>query len=322
MPRDFTQIGSTSDCFFWCLKEFEGKLYIGSYGTPKIYNYPPWNLQIDLDAGESVCDLKPLSNKLYACTENKGYIYRMDSPSVWPRVHDDAYPWALGLGTMESYIYCALADSPWTGEAKIIRSSNGTSWSQVKIWSGGWFFILYGGYLYNLGAVEDEGIWSRAIRSSDGATWNAVAELAGINGAWNPALVKDGFLYMALGERSDGKTKIYKYNGSDTPSEVLSVTAFRAYGFNNVAILNDEMYFLFGPDMNSGSAGSVTYYLYKSPTGASGDWTLVKTFNDNRKLSHGKYRTQGCVGTFENALYVGIQDKLYRMTEPKPVMFI
>ncbi|GAI74715.1 unnamed protein product, partial [marine sediment metagenome] len=143
MPEEFTPIGTTTDRFFWSLKSFGGKLYAGTYGTPKAYNYPPWTFLKNFAAGESIPDFEEFKGRLYAASEKKGYIYRMNTPTDWVVVHRDSYIYALNLAVFGNYLYCLLS-KPGPSE-KIIRSSDGVNWATV--WTSPTyirFFVVYG----------------------------------------------------------------------------------------------------------------------------------------------------------------------------------
>ncbi|GAH83522.1 unnamed protein product, partial [marine sediment metagenome] len=123
-------------------------------------------------------------------------------------------------------------------------------------------------------------------------------------------LVFGDYFYIGWGGNADGKTKIYKFDGSSLSGELFSITAFKPH---YSCVCNGQMYWLFGPHMNQGSSAAVNYYLYRTPTGDVGSWEHLKTFSTNPISSHGKYRTKGCVGCLNNKLYVAVQNIAYRM---------
>ena len=314
MSITFTQIGSTDDVFFWELLEFNSKLYAGTYGYPKAYNYPPWTHIKNFDAGESITGMCIFLGKLYATSENLGYIYRMNTadPMDWTRVHDDAWMWVFDPVVFGNYLYCDLATSG-TNDHKVLRSSDGDTWNQVAYWSNMWLGsgVVFNNELYMTGQ-EYTNNYPWAKKSSNGTIWVDASDLClDFVGAWfGRGVVFANKLFLGMAFRPDNKAKIYKYDGS-TLTEVFS---FSTEAFCHCQCgFNGYLYAIFGPNMNSDSPGSVTYYLYRSPTGESGTWSFIKSFTANRKLSHGKYRALCHLGVFANALYVGIQDKVYRM---------
>ncbi|GAI04276.1 unnamed protein product, partial [marine sediment metagenome] len=313
MP-EFTQIGS-DDAFFWSSLAFGGKIYFGGYGYPRGYNYPPWTHIKDFGAGESITRFDIFLDKLYCITENLGYIYRMNTadPTDWTVVHDDTYKWGLGMAVLGSYIYgCFNTD----GEVdnKIVYSSNGTSWPQAENWHGGSICVLvaYNGKVYAIGRKGTFGtgkIWARRGTTTSWADVGALCSNS-VVGDWRAGLAFGGHLYLGMGDRPDGKAKVYRFDGTNLSGELLSVVAFKPH---YACICNGQMYWLFGPHMNQPSSATVYYHLYRTATGNPGDWTHVKTFSANPISSHGKYRTKGCVGSLGNDLYVAVQNKVYKM---------
>ncbi|MBA7627716.1 hypothetical protein ES703_35183 [subsurface metagenome] len=311
MP-EFTQIGSTGDCAFWSCIPFGDKIYFGTYGYPKGYNYPPWTHLKDFAAGESITGMVIYSNTIYCSTENKGYIYRMNSPTDWVVVHDGDWPWSCGITALEGKIYAFFWRSGLT-ETKIMYSSNGRNWSQADRYGMQVCSILpYKGYVYGVGQGSNGKTWARR---GTGTSWSNVDALCNFaQGRWGVGQVFNGYLYLEDSWRSDGKSKIYRWNGSSLSGELLSVSAAGADGNHMTCVHNDQLYWLFsGSKMNAGSSATVYYYLYRTATGEPGTWEHVKTFSTNPKSSHGKYRTRGCVGSMGGSLYVGIQNKVYKM---------
>ena len=323
MPIEFTEIGS-DDAFFWSSLAFGGKVYFGGYGYPKGYNYPPWTLIKNFGAGESITRFDIFLTKLYCITENKGYIYRMNTadPTDWTVVHDDAYPWGLGMAVLGSYIYGCFNT---TGEVdnKIVYSSDGDNWPQAENWNGGSLCVLvaYDGNIYAIGRKGTFGTGTYWARRGTTTSWADVGALCSnsVVGTWRVGLVFRGYLYLGMGDRSDGKAKAYRFDGTSLSGELFSITAFKSH---YACVCNGQMYWIFGPHMNQPNANPVNYYLYRTPTGNSGDWYHVKTFTTNPIYSHGKYRTKGTVACYGNVLYVGVQNKVYRMTEPRQPIFI
>lgn len=300
----FTEIGSTTDVFFWALREFNGKLYAGTYKEtpPSVYNYSPWTHLKDFSsAGESLTQLTVFNNELYASTEKTGQIYKMATanPTSWSIVHDDAYIYVLDLIVFGGYLYAQLSNA--ARDTKIIRSANGSSWATVASFSGKYLrhFVIYNNELYVMGRVWATGkVW--AEKTANGTTWSSVSNLnTDTTGQYYYALEKDGYLWVPMGERSDNKAKIYKYNGSSLV-EVLSLS----YPvFHRSAIFNDKLWFTVGPAWKA--AGSSA--LYMSPTGESSTWQHINTWS-------GKSNARA-LATFSNKLYIGISNKVYRMEE-------
>lgn len=324
MPREFTEIGSTDDPFFWSLLEFEKKLYAGTYGYPKGYNYPPWTHLKNFAAGEAVTNFEIFLTKLYCCAENLGYIYRMNTanPTDWTRVHDDAWLWPQDLQAYAGYLYCSFMTS---GEArsKIIRSSNGDDWSGDVFNKANQScnnMGLFLAYLYLVGH-DTAGDHSGAWKTTNGTTWNEVGDLCGYYRYWAQAgiIAFRNYLFLCLCKNSETDTRVYRYSGSGAPTQVFQRGSYYSH---SCCIFDGHLYYLFGPNMNSGSPGTVYYYLYRTPTGNPGTWELLKTFSATRTYTHGKYRTRGCLGPYANGLYVGIQNKIYRMTESRQAIFI
>jgi len=321
MSIEFTQIGS-DDAFFWTTLAFGGKIYFGGYGYPRGYNYPPWTHIKNFGAGESLTRFDIFETRLYCITENKGYIYRMNTanPTDWTVVHDDAYKWGLGMAVLGSYIYgCFNTD----GEVdnKIVYSSTGSSgdWSQAENWYGGSICVLvaYNGKVYAIGRKGTFGTGTYWARRGTTTSWANVGALCSdsVVGDWRAGVVFNGKLFLGMGDRSDGKSKIYSFDGTSLSGELFSITAYKPH---YACVCNGQMYWIFGVHMNQPSSATVYYYLYRTPTGAIGSWEHLKTFSTNPISSHGKYRTKGCVGCLDNKLYVAIQNIAYRMDEEAP----
>jgi len=312
MAVKFTQIGSTGDCAFWSCLPFGSKIYFGTYGYPRAYNYPPWTLVKSFAAGESVPRITSFGGTIYCVTENKGYIYRMNSPTDWVVVHDDSWEYGLGMASLGSYIYAAFCHR---GEdrTKILYSSNGTSWPVADDWNGGEIVVLvpYNGKVYALGRKGGFLTGKTWARRGTGTSWADVRALCpNVVGTWRAGVVFNGYLFLGMGDRSDGKTKVYRFDGTNLSGELFSISAFKSH---YTCVCNGYMYWLFGPHMNQGSSSAVNYYLYRTPTGDAGSWEHLKTFSVNPVSSHGKYRTKGCVGCLNNEPYVAVQNKVYKM---------
>lgn len=317
---EWTLIGTVDDAFVWSMIDFSDKLYIGDYGYPRGYNYPPWTHIKDFGAGESITRFGIFLTKLYCITENLGYIYRMNTadPTDWTVVHDDAYKWGLGMAVLGSYIYgCFNTD----GEVdnKIVYSSNGDSWPQAENWYGGSICVLvaYNGKVYAIGRKGTFGTGTYWARRGTTTSWADVGALCSdsVVGDWRSGVVFNDYLYLGMGDRSDGKTKVYRFNGSSLSGELFSISAFKSH---YACVFDNKMYWLFGPHMNQPSSAAVNYYLYRTPTGDSGSWEHLKTFSVNPISSHGKYRTKGAVWPLGSKLYVAVQNKVYRMDEEAP----
>lgn len=310
---EFVEIGSTPDTFFWSLQEMDGKLYAGTYGYPRIYSYPPWTLLKKLPAGESVPDLIPFKGNLYATTENQGHIYRTSPgyPTNWTLVHDDNWRWGISLEVLGDWLYASFFTSGYN-KTEILRTLTGTSWVTSSIWNEGTLehFLLFNNELYSVGDKNSGECWAR--KTANGTSWSDVPTLCGFTtGDWAEGLVKDGKAFLSMGYRTDGLSKIFRFDGTNL-TEVLSVTG---YCWQHGCKFENKLWFLLGPGMNQPSSAPVTYSLYSSITGESGTWRLVKSWTANPKFGHGKYRTRGTLGVLGSSLFVGIQDKIYEMVK-------
>ncbi|NVM23259.1 MAG: hypothetical protein HWN68_15930 [Desulfobacterales bacterium] len=319
--REFVKIGTTSDAFFWSLRDWRGKLYAGTYGYPKLYNFPPWTRLKKLGAGESVTGIEEFLGTLFCNTENRGRIYRMNpaDPTDWTVVHDDDWPWGIGMAVLGSHIYAGFVRGGLE-ETKILYSSDGTSWPQADYWFGGelvfWSILTYDGYVYALGSKKSTSkTWARRGIQTSWADAPALCNIA--TGYWDMALpFIDGYLYLAMGRRTDGKTKLYRFDGSSLSDELFSLTAYYAVG---ACIYEGNMWWLFGSHHMNNPPSPTYYYLYRTPTGHPGSWEHLKTFSVTPIYSHGKYRTKGAVWPLGNKLYVAVQNKVYRMDEEAPL---
>jgi len=326
MSITFEHIG-TDDIAFWCSLAFNSKIYFGGYGHPKGYNYPPWTLIKSFAAGESLTRFGVFDSKLYCITENLGKIYRMDTedPTSWVVVHDDGYKWGLGMDILGSYIYGCFNT---TGEVdnKIIYSSTGSlgDWDLAENWNGGSICVLvaYDGNIYAIGRKGTFGTGIHWARRGSETTWAKVSKLCSsevegkeVVGDWRAGVVFNGKLFLGMGDRDDGKSKIYSFDGTDLSGELFSKTVFKPH---YACVCNGKMYWLFGPHMNQPNANPVNYYLYQTPTGDVDSWEHVKTFSAIPASSHGKYRTKGCVGCLDNKLYVAVQNKVYEKEDEEP----
>lgn len=301
----FTEIGSTSDVFFWAIQEFNGKLYAGTYKEtpPSVYNYPPWTHLKDFSsAGESLTDLKVFNNELYAATEKTGQIYKMNTanPTSWSVVYDDGtLQYALDLIVWGGYLYAALYGT--NHYSKIIRSANGSNWSQVASWADKFlrYFVIHDNELYVLGRKQST-YKAEGKKTSNGTTWvDAPGLNNNVTGEYHYGESIGGYLWIPMGNRTDNLSKVYKYNGSSL-TEVFSVSLKTPH---RTRIWDDKLWYTFGPGWKEAGTSS----LYMSPTGESGDWQHIKTWS-------GKSNARA-LGIFSNKLYIGISNKVYRMNE-------
>jgi len=314
MSINFQQIGTTSDCFFWSLDIFGAKMYCGTYGIPKIYNYPPWAHLIDLDAGESVTKFGILNSILYAITENLGRIYKRVTDAAWQQVYQDpdGFICGMGMATLGSYIYGSFTPAD-SSQTRIVRSSNGTSWSPVLLWTDGeiWALNPFDSKVYAHGQKLSTGMtWAK--RSSDGTAWADVDLLCdNASGYWDVSCVFGNYLYLSMGRRSDGKIHLYRFDGYNSLSDNL--VTLTSYYCHDMCVCAGKLYYLVGPFIKPGSSDEVTYNLWRSANGI--DWLHVKEFKTYPKYSHGNWRTRGNLAAIGDDLYVGIQDKIYKMVD-------
>ncbi|MBA7491380.1 hypothetical protein ES702_01925 [subsurface metagenome] len=312
MAQQFIEIGTTPDVFFWALIEFKKKLYAGTYKLtgPKAYSYPPWTYLKTFDAGESIMEFAIFNNELYAATEKKGYIYRMNSedPTDWERVYDDAYLFVLNIKLFNGYLYAFICHTD--GNSKVVRSSNGDDWSTVANWSNLFLHdsVIYDNEFYLVGNKNDpHRIWAK--KTSNGTTWIDAPELCSdnVDGQWAPGAVSwRGKMWIGRGEMPSGLAKIYKYDGS-TRAEVFSRTAPQP---GAIAIFENKIFATFV----TGWKQVQTNYLYWSPTGETGTWKHIKTWTDKADARS--------MGNFNKQLYLGIGNSLKRMLTPGFCAFV
>lgn len=318
MPREFTEIGS-DDAFFWSSLEFGGKVYFGGYGYPKGYNYPPWTLIKSFAAGESIPRMDIFLGTIFCATENLGKIYKMNpaDPTDWTVVHDDDWLWGLGIAACGSYIYAGFKTTG-QDQTKTLYSSNGNDWYLAEqVAASIPELFAFDGKVYELGCTNAGKLYARRGTTT---SWAAVGVLCpDVAGSWRIGQLFGGYFYVGAGEMSDGKARVYRFDGTTLSGELISQTGYKPH---YACVCDGKMYWLFGPHMNQVSSATVYYYLYVTPTGNSGDWEHIKTFAATPILSHGKYRTKGTLSPLGNALYVGVQNKVYRMTEARQAIFI
>ncbi|GAH68270.1 unnamed protein product, partial [marine sediment metagenome] len=227
-------IGTSKDTFFWALTEHSGKLYAGTYGLdtggPRAYNYPPWRFLKAFAAGESITEFAKLDGKLYASTEKKGYIYVMNNadPTDWGYAHQDSYNCALSIKLFNGYLYCYIYNSP-NGLSRCVRSNSGNpgTWELAAPFTAYFLpdFVVFDGKLYLVGnRSADHRIW--AWRTTNGLDWETAPGLcdAEVDGQWICPMVLNGEMLIGMGERPDGKSKIFSYDGTSR-TEKFSVTA-------------------------------------------------------------------------------------------------
>lgn len=297
----FTQIGTTSDWFFWGFQGFEGKAYFGTYQMqgPRIYCHPPWEALLNFPGAESVLGLEPLGNKLYAASEDMGdagRIYRRDGPSVWTPVHQETSWYPKPFKNFNAYLYSAWTRS--SKEVKILRSSDGVSWDEVAFWQnkGIFNFVKHEGELCLLGCFEPS-TESWAVKTSDGVNWSDVPALChhSYPSGWASGVSVEGNLLLG----QIGGKSIYKYV-NDKKEKVFEIPE-SVYGTHSCCKWNGEIWFLFGQRWKAPSGNS---YLYKSPTGELNSWELVASFD--KPIAY-------CIGVSENELYLGIQNTAYKV---------
>lgn len=289
------------------MQSFGGKLWAGTYGTPKAYNYPPWTHLKNFPAGESIPDFAIFKDRLYASSEKKGHIYRMKAPTNWEIVHDDGWLYCLSLAVFNGYLYCDMttphkAYEHSYADHKMMRSSDGTSWSQCAYWANKWLEAnsVYGGKLYAVG-MEYVHNRSYAERTSNGTSWSKVDALCNISdGGWMPETVAvfNNKLFLGMRYCSNKKAKIYKYDGSSL-TKVFETAKGVEPSF--LYVFNNEIYCAVGQAWKTGGNS----YLFKSSTGESGSWKLVQTFSGKPNFR--------CMAEHNNELYLGVQNTVYKM---------
>lgn len=312
MSLQFPMIGSTSDCFFWSMDIFASKMYCGTYGVPKIYNYPPWSDAVNLDAGESVTKFSSLSSILYAITENLGRIYKKVTDTNWEQVHQNAFICGMGMTTLGTYIYGSFTPAD-SSKTRIVRSSNGTSWPEALLWTDGeiWALNTFESKVYAHGQKLSTGeTWAKRS-SNNGITWDDVIPLCGnALGYWDVSQPFGNYFYLSMGRRSDGKIHLYRFDGTNLSGNLVTITNYYCH---DMCVCDGKLYYLVGPFIKPGSSDEVTYNLWRSSDGIG--FTHVKDFKTFPKYSHGNWRTRGNLASLDGELYVGIQDEIYKMVD-------
>lgn len=318
----FVSVGTTSQTMFQCLKEFDGDFYVGCYnghdGFPSewdpsaIYKYSGVAfVHADYmglyDVGESIYNFEVFDGRLYAATESTGKILRLNvAKDDWNEVHDAGdYELVLNLCTFGSYLYAYVVDlTVDVYEGKIIRTNDGTTWSNA--WVAGDKFLpvlgVFDGYFYALGKHENGKAWAK--RSSDGTTWSDIWALSNVtNGNWRGMHPPtwNGKMWIVQHDRGDGKAKIHSFDGTNLSAELFSLSS--APPRVEVTLFDDRMWVLFGPN---GWSDADNAALYVSSSGASGTWELYESWGNV---------SGRCIEEFDSKLYLGLQQTLYRLDE-------
>lgn len=314
MAETFEEIGTDAAAWwFWALKPFKGKLYAGTYKMdgPKIYNYPPWQhlktFGANGTAGESVLRLVEFNNEFYCnseCMGDEGHTYRMTTadPTEWKSVHHEEVGWyPKPLIVFKGYLYAGWfhpTGDRTHGDIKILRSSDGDSWTQCKTWSDNALlsFFVYNNQLYIVSRNDITGK-SWGARTSDGTNWSDVPILCGRDYSWTHGVVFNDKVYIGqVGE------SIYRYDGTSLEKVLqvnVDITLTQDLGG---LVFDGKIYFLFA---QSWKATSGNVYLYQSDTGNLNDWGAADLygapFHTFTNVQNG-----ACMAEFEGDLYLGV----------------
>lgn len=283
-PMAFTPIGTTSDAGFFSLREYEGKLFAGTYGTPRSYTWDGsvWKeVTGDLwTAGESLFDMTPFSvdGKLYGTTESSGKVFRFEGTG-WKQVFDtgDAYVNGYSIVEFKGYLFTGFRDFPNTG-FRIVRSPDGVNWSTV--WMSSSFsegrFVVYNGHLYVLGVRYgvDRG---EAYRTSDPLSnnWGAPVFVEDGRNLGGRGIVWNGKLYFGTEEwpyDADGRGAVYSWDGTMLTEVFNPPFADDAQGFTALEVFNGKLYAI----SRTGWRTPGNAKLYQINPGGKGE--LVTTF--------------------------------------------
>jgi len=315
MP-DFEPVGVTNgglnQTMFQCLGSFGGNLYAGCYSRIgadiAIYKYPPVFEEDDYmglyDLGESVYVFAEFKGRYYAATESTSKILRLNiAKDDWDVVHNTGdYNLVLALCVFGDYLYAYVIDfSEGIYDGKIIRTSNGTDWTDAWI-AGDKFlpdFVVYDSKIYAFGRHENGKVWAKRSPTGAPASWSDVGNLCNLYGdQWQEVILFESNLYIT--RRTGTTTKIYSYNGSSL-TEVFSLS--NAPPRSEFITFDSRIWLLLSPN---GWSDPDPSKLYASSSGAIDTWELVKTWTG---------KSGRCMGVYDSKLYLGIQKTLYRMDE-------
>ncbi|MFH1375870.1 MAG: hypothetical protein ABIH35_04350, partial [Patescibacteria group bacterium] len=289
-------IGTTGDPGFFSLKKWNNKLYAGTYGSGKIYSYPSWQLRADLNAGESAYKMLEYKGYLYVNTENNGRLFRTSDGTNFEQVHNSG---TLGFGLEEYNNYLYSTHTKINEEAKLYRSDIGTGWQEIswpeKAKKDVRELIEYKGILYGLGFNYDNE-YGGFYKSSDGTSWtwhNVQKNVRFIKGhVWN------NFLWISGSPYKNGDRKppasVYRWDGTNL------VKVFENNNHNIGTDIIDYNGYLYFVDMVNWRATSGKASLYRSPTGESGTWQEICSFDEAEAMD---------MEVFDGSLYVATRQE-------------
>lgn len=284
LPWTNVQILSAFNVGF--LQMFNGAMFVG------LETFTAAEVHISTDGNSFTSDIsnagegtyysaEVFGSKLYAGTQPPG---TGDTPVIRSRTTGGS--WVLeetfltsdlevnALKVFGAFLYAAV--SSVSGDARILRSSNGSTWTQVQTFTSRTnvsALEVFGGDLYAL--VWEDGVATEAHVTSDGTSWslNTTFTVSG-SGNMTTALTSDGTnLFAGLGNNTTDLAQLWAYDGATWGQSIDFNTAFTSpfgsvTGIGHDAVSN-KIYAGVG-DFLSGSSAIYVCPTADTPSGGGG----------------------------------------------------
>ncbi|GEM_PF-4041308 len=304
-PNSFTPVGTTPDPGFFSLEEFNGKLFAGTYGRPRSYEWDGTTFTEHTGgqlrtAGESLFDMVKFSadGKLYGTTENSGKVFRFN-PAIngWELVYQaPSGGWnnAYSIVEYKGSLFTGFNNFPDSTKTLVVRY-DGSNWTTRQI--DGFNtprFGVFNNDLYMVGMESGRNrAQARKISDPSDTSWPVAFTMPGIF-TGHPYVFK-GELYVGMENAPRRAGTLYRWNGTRaeavfTPSDNQAAIVFELKEFQNA------LYLLSGVEWRASSGNA---QLYKSPDGIN--WTKVTQFAEPEGWALQTYNGDLYVGTRKNS---------------------
>lgn len=216
---NWAQAGNTSGDFAMGGAYYNGKVYLGGYGSGKLYSVNPLKLELN-DTGEAVLAVVNFNNAVYATSENN------DMAGQHTRVFKYDGSWKeIGIDGYAAYFMTVWNNNLVVTSTRNLSSidvniGNGSSFSRMATFSDWlWVPVVYKNELYILGhgGGPDGPGYSKAVKWNGSSFVDVPALCNSSIIEWQSGVEHNGYLYLGSGgwtmARGSSKAAVYRFDG-------------------------------------------------------------------------------------------------------------
>jgi hypothetical protein len=306
MSLPFVPIGETPDAGFFSLEPYGGRLFAGTYGTPRSYEWNGGSFRehpggLLALAGESLFDMVTFSvdGQLYGTTENTGRIFRF-RPELdgWEIVFEAGAPWnnAYSIVEYQRHLFTGFNVFPDSNRTLVCRSGNGVDWATYELHE--FNSVRFGVFGEALIAVGEDGRGGpnqgRRITDPLAEDWPVIFGGGG-NFSYRPFVWRDRLYYGSEAPGGTPPVRLFSWDGADHALVFVTPDADGQRLGGELMGLGSWLYWITGVEFR---AASGTAKLYRSADGLA--WEQAHVFDEPEGW---------CLGLFRQELYAGTRQE-------------